>query len=66
MDKQKIARINELAAIAKQRALTAEEEQERAALRKEYIDAYRESLRAQLDNLVIERPDGTREKLKRK
>ena len=66
MDKQRIDRINELAAIAKQRALTAEEERERAELRQEYIAAYRESLRAQLDSMVIERPDGTREKLRPK
>ena len=65
MDKSKIDRINELARIAKTRALTDAETAERQALRSEYIAAYRASLIAERDSLVIERPDGTREKLKR-
>lgn len=65
MDKVKIERINELARIAKTRALTDAEAAERKALREEYIAAYRASLISQLDSMVIVRPDGTREKLKR-
>lgn len=45
MDKAKIDRINELGRIAKQRELTFEEEQERAALRNEYIAYVRAQLR---------------------
>ncbi len=49
--KDKIDRINELAHKAKEAELTAEELKEQAALRREYIDAFKENLRAQLDNI---------------
>ncbi len=58
-----VARINELARIAKERPLTPEELEERAKLREEYIADFRRSFSAQLDNTVIRRPDGTEEKL---
>ena len=45
MDKVKIDRINELGRIAKQRELTFEEQQERAALRNEYLAYVRAELR---------------------
>ena len=66
MDQKKIDRINELARIAKERELTQAEQEERAVLRREYIDAYTANLRATLDNTVIVRPDGTREKVKQR
>ena len=66
MDQKKIDRINELARASKVRELTAEEKAEQKTLREEYIIAYRASLRGILDNTVIERPDGSREQLKRK
>lgn len=66
MDRKKIDRINELAHISKQRELTPEEIDERKALREEYIQTYRANLMAQLDSMVIERPDGTREHVKRR
>lgn len=66
MDQNKIDRINELARLAKTRALTPEETAERQTLREEYIQAYRASLMAQLDSMVIQRPDGSRERLKRR
>lgn len=47
MDKVKIDRINELGRIAKERELTFEEQQERAALRNEYIAYVRAQLRGQ-------------------
>jgi uncharacterized protein YnzC (UPF0291/DUF896 family) len=56
-----IKRINELARIAKERELTAEEIAERDVLRKEYIAEFRASFACQLDNTVIRRPDGTEE-----
>ena len=43
MEQRKIDRINELARLAKQRALTAEELAERDTLRKEYIEDWRRS-----------------------
>ena len=66
MEKEKIARINELAKKKKAGTITPEEEAERAVLHKEYIAAYRASLRGILDNTYIQRPDGTREKLQPK
>lgn len=66
MEQSKLERINELAHLAKQRALTAAEQSERDQLRAEYIAEYRENLRSQLDNIIIQRPDGSRERLKKK
>lgn len=63
---EQIARINELAKKAKTVGLTPEEETERQELRAAYIKTFRESLRGQLDNTVIIRPDGTKESLKKK
>ena len=61
-----IARINALAAKAKAEGLTPEEEAERAVLRREYIDSFKRSLTAQLDNTVIQQPNGLRTPLKKK
>ena len=63
MSPEKIARINELARLAKTRELTEAEILERAELRTEYLDEFRRNFRAQLDGTVIVRPDGTRERL---
>ena len=62
MDQNKVDRINFLARKAKTEGLTEEEKAEQKVLRDEYIAAYRQSLRGLLDNTVIQRPDGTREK----
>ena len=67
MEQHKIDRINELARKAKTgEDLTPEELAERDALRREYIDAHRESLIRHLENTYIQYPDGTRKKLQRK
>lgn len=66
MEQGKIDRINELAHLAKERALTAEELAERDALRREYIAAWRESTIAVLENTYIQTPDGKKHKLKKK
>ena len=67
MDMNKvIARINELAALAKQRELTAEELTERDKLRRIYIDSVKQNLVGQLENTYIVRPDGTKEKVRHK
>ena len=65
MDQKLLERINELAKIAKERELTEEEIKERAELREQYRIEFRASLRGILDNTVIVRPDGTKEKLKK-
>ena len=64
MEQKLIDRINELARKEKAEGLTPEEKNEQKKLREEYIIAYRASLRGILENTYIQRPDGTREKLK--
>ena len=66
MDPKKIDRINELARKKKASGLTEAEQQEQAALRKEYLDGYRENLKAMLDNIVVQEKDGTRHPLRKK
>ncbi|MBQ4044272.1 MAG: DUF896 domain-containing protein [Clostridia bacterium] len=66
MDPKKLQRINELARKSKAEPLTDEEKKEQQRLRAEYIEEYRASLRGILENTVIQRPDGTKEKLKKK
>lgn len=64
--KEQIARINELAHKAKAEGLNPEEIAERDVLRRAYIDAMKASLTGQLDNTVIQYPDGTRKPLQKK
>ena len=66
MDPKLLERINELARKSKETPLTEEELAEQAALRAEYIKEYRATLRGILENTVIQRPDGTKEKLKKR
>lgn len=61
-----IARINELAAKAKQGELTPEELAERDKLRRMYIDSVKANLVGQLENTYIVYPDGTKKKVERK
>ncbi len=61
-----IARINELAKKAKTEGLTQDELTERDKLRRIYIDSVKASLTGHLDNTYLVRPDGTKEKLKKK
>lgn len=66
MTEQRIARLNTLAQLKKQRELTVEELAEQAELRAEYIQSVRQNLMAQLDHTTVVYPDGTRKKLERK
>ena len=63
MENSKLNRINELAALAKLRPLTAEELAERDLLRKEYIAEWREGARQVLENTWVQTPDGKKHKL---
>ncbi len=63
MQKNKIDRINELARKQKSEGLTPEEKEEQAVLRREYIESYKRSLVAQLENMYILEPDGTKKKV---
>lgn len=66
MEQAKIDRINQLARKAKTpEGLTAEELAERDVLRREYIDSYKRSLVAKLDNTYIQYPDGSKRKLEK-
>ena len=53
MEKEKIARINELAKKARVSELTAAETAERDALRKEYLAAIRKNFKATLDSIEV-------------
>ena len=64
MNPSLIARINELARIAKERPLTAEEQAERQRLRKEYLTAFRAQTRQLLDSTVVQYPDGSKKSIK--
>lgn len=64
MEQSKIDRISQLTRIARQRELTEEEQAERQALRREYIDSVKQSLVGQLDNTVVVDPQGNRRPLK--
>ena len=67
MEQSKIDRINELARRVKAgETLTTEEQAERAALRREYIDSVKANLAAQLDSTYLVEPDGTKHKLPKK
>ena len=66
MEQKRIDRINELARKAKTEGLTPEETAERDKLRKEYIEAYRASLRSQLDSIVVVDEKGNKKPLKKK
>ncbi len=56
---EKIKRINELYHKSKAEGLTAEEKEEQASLRAEYIANIRQNLKGQLDNISIQEQDGT-------
>ncbi len=58
-----IARINELAHKAKAEGLTEAELEERAKLRKIYIDSVCGNLRSQLDNTYVVDAEGNKRKL---
>ena len=64
MERRDIERINALTRISRERELTPEEQAERKALRENYIKAFRSQFRAQLDNTVVEYPDGSRTPLR--
>jgi len=67
LEQKKVDRINEFARRVKAgETLTPQELAERDALRQEYIESYRRSLVAQLDNTYVVDEKGHKSKLKRK
>jgi uncharacterized protein YnzC (UPF0291/DUF896 family) len=66
LDPRKIERINELARKKKAGGLSEPELAEQADLRKEYLDEYRENMKAMLDSIVVQEKDGSRHPLQKK
>ena len=66
MTEYKIKRINELARKQKAEGLTEEEKKEQTILRREYIEAYKQSLITQLENTYIVDEKGNKQKLRTK
>jgi uncharacterized protein YnzC (UPF0291/DUF896 family) len=68
LPKDKLARINELANIAKTNGLSEEEAKEQSRLRREYLEVFRSSMLNTLTNVKIIDPKGddvTPEKIKK-
>lgn len=53
IDQKLIDRINELARISKERALTSNEKEEQAKLRKKYLELFREGFKQRLESIEI-------------
>ena len=66
MIQKKLNRINELAKLQKQRELTAEEKDEQARLRKEYIEEWRAGVVQVLENTYFVDEKGNKRKLQKK
>ena len=66
MTEDKIKRINEFARKQKAEGLTDEEKAEQAELRREYIESYKRSLVAQLENTYVVDEKGNKQKLTEK
>ncbi len=64
MEPANIERINELSRIARERPLTEAEQAERQERRTAYLKAFRANFRQQLENTVVEYPDGSQKPLK--
>lgn len=59
LSSEKLLRINELSKKAKESSLTNEELQEQAALRKEYLNVFRASMRDTVEHVRVFDPNGT-------
>ncbi len=66
MDQTKIARINELKRLSRERVLLEEELAEQASLRAEYIAAFRANMQQVLEAVRIQEKDGSLTPLKKK
>ena len=66
MTQEKLDRINALARLSRERALTPEELSEQAALRKEYVAEWRQGAVQVLENTYVVDEHGVKHKLKKK
>lgn len=60
MERGNIERLNELTALSRVRELTHEEQKERHERRQAYLNAFKSQVRNQLNNTVVQYPDGSR------
>ena len=65
MEQWEYDRISELTRISRERELTPEEQEERATLRRKYIDSFKLSLTSQLDVTYIVDEKGNKKKVTR-
>lgn len=66
MDEATVARINALARKQREEGLTPDEAREQQRLRRAYLDAYRRNLEAQLEQITVVEPDGTRRRVQKR
>lgn len=66
MDKKKLERIGELSRKSRSEGLTPQEAKEQLSLRNEYLAEMRGNFQNVLENTYLQRPDGSKEKLKKK
>lgn len=66
MEQWELDRISELTRISRERELTVAEQDERAILRRKYIDSYKRSLVSQLEVTYIVDEKGNKTKVERK
>ncbi|GEK34462.1 DUF896 domain-containing protein [Kurthia sibirica] len=69
LSKEKLARISELSKMKKAGTLTTEQAKEQTALRQEYLDTFRSTMRDTIENVRVFDPSGeevTPEKLRQK
>lgn len=64
MQEEHLERINELARIARERALTDEELAERQTLREAYLKNFRQNFKNTIEHTKVQYPDGTQLPLK--
>jgi len=65
MEQSKIDRINELARKAREQELSEDEKKEQAQLRREYVQAFKNSLISQLESTYIVDEYGNKKKVQR-
>ncbi|MER2262977.1 DUF896 domain-containing protein [Psychrobacillus sp. FSL W7-1457] len=58
LSKEKLARINELSKKSKSSGLSIEEAKEQSALRKEYLETFRATMRDTIENVKVIDPSG--------
>lgn len=66
MEKERVERMLALARRKREQGISESEQRLLDAMRQEYLRDFREGFARQLDNVYIEQPDGSYQKLRRK